>query len=67
MNEIDFFLSGRTGVYLKLLIVVSTLLGLVQIAFQILLIVLGNNFVEKCEFLEILLRHVGLVRLDELE
>lgn len=58
---------GHTGVYLKLLIVVSTLLGLAQIAFQVLLAVLGNDFVAKCEFLEILLRHVGLVRLDELE
>lgn len=67
MNEIDFCLAGHTGVYLKLLISVSTLLCLVQIAFQILLAVLGNDFVEKCEFLEILLRHVGLVRLDALE
>lgn len=58
---------GHTGVFLKLLIFVSTLLGLAQIAFQVLLAVLGNDFVAKCEFLEILLRHVGLVRLDELE
>jgi len=59
--------KGHTGYYLKLLIFVSVLLVLAQIAFQILLTVLGNDFIAKCEFLEILLRHVGLVRLDELE
>lgn len=63
----SIFDSGHTGYYLKLLIFVSVLLVLAQIAFQILLAVLGNEFVAKCEFLEILLRHVGLVRLDELK
>lgn len=52
---------------MKLLIFVSTLLCLAHIAFQILLAVVGNDFIAKCEFLEILLRHVGLVRLDELD
>lgn len=52
---------------MKLLIFVSTLLCLAQIAFQILLAVVGNDFIAKCEFLEVLLRHVGLVRLDELD
>lgn len=28
---------------------------------------MGNDFIAKCEFLEVLLRHVGLVRLDELD
>lgn len=60
-------LSGHTGYYLKLLIFVSTVLCLLQMAFQILLAVLGNDFVSHCEFLETLLRHVGLVRLDELD
>lgn len=66
-NNSTLFLSGHTGYYLKLLIFVSTVLCLLQIAFQILLAVLGNDFVKHCEFLETLLRHVGLVRLDELD
>jgi hypothetical protein len=58
---------GRTGFYLALLIFVSVLLCLAQIAFQIFLAVVGNDIIAKCEFLEILLRHVGLVRLDALD
>jgi hypothetical protein len=63
----SMFHAGHTGYYLKLLIFVSVLLCLAQAAFQILLAVLGNDFVAKCEFLELLLRHVGFVRFDELE
>jgi piezo-type mechanosensitive ion channel component 1/2 len=62
-----FTFAGHTGFYLSLLIFVSVLLCLAQSAFQIFLAVVGNEFVQKCEFLEILLRHVGLVRLDELD
>lgn len=29
--------------------------------------VVGNDIIEKCEFLEILLRHVGFVRVDNLD
>jgi hypothetical protein len=58
---------GRTGFYLALLIFVSILLCLVQVAFQIFLAVVGNDIIEKCELLEIILRHVGLVRLDDLD
>lgn len=52
---------------MTLFIVVSVLLCLTQSAFHIFLAVVGNDFIEKCEFLEILLRHVGLVRLDKLD
>lgn len=58
---------GHTGIYLALLISVSVLLCLAQIGFQVFLAVVGNDVIQKCEFLEILLRHVGLVRLDELD
>lgn len=58
---------GHTGIYLVLLISVSVLLCLAQIGFQIFLAVVGNGIIQKCEFLEILLRHIGLVRLDELD
>ncbi|CAO1375472.1 unnamed protein product [Diamesa hyperborea] len=59
--------KGHTGYYLKILLFFSVILCLVQVAFQILLVVLGNDLVQKCEFLELLLRHVGLVRLDNLD
>ncbi|CAO1304226.1 unnamed protein product [Diamesa serratosioi] len=59
--------KGHTGYYLKILLFFSVILCLVQISFQILLAVLGNDLVQKCEFLELLLRHVGLVRLDNLD
>jgi hypothetical protein len=40
----------------------------VQSAFQIFLAVVdAKELIQKCEFLEILLRHVGLVKLDELD
>lgn len=58
---------GHTGYFLKIQLFFSVILCLVQVAFQILLAVLGNNLIQKCEFLELLLRHVGLVRLDNLE
>lgn len=57
---------GRTGFYLALLTLVSVLLCLTQIAFQVFLAIAGNEIIPKCEFLEILLRHIGLVRLDNL-
>lgn len=67
MFKLSLVYLGHTGIYLVLLIVVSVLLCLSQIAFQVFLAVVGNDFIKKCEFLEILLRHVGLVRLDELD
>lgn len=66
-NRYRVHTTGHTGYYLKLLIFVSFCLSAVQIAFQVLLAVLGNDLITKCEFLEILLRHVGVVRLDSLE
>lgn len=60
-------MTGHTGYYLKLLIFVSFVLCSLQIAFQVLLAVLGNELIVKCDFIEILLRHVGVVRLDDLE
>ncbi|CAH1708045.1 unnamed protein product [Chironomus riparius] len=60
-------IKGHTGIYLALLISVSVLLCLAQIGFQIFLAIVGNDIIAKCEFLEILLRHVGFVRLDDLD
>ena len=67
MTSIFFLNLGHTGIYLALLISVSVLLCLAQIGFQIFLAVVGNDIIAKCEFLEILLRHVGFVRLDDLD
>lgn len=66
-NFIHLYRSGHTGFYLSLFVFVSTLLCLVQGGFQIFLAVVGNDFIKKCELLEKILRHVGVVRLDELD
>lgn len=60
-------LKERTGFFLKILIAFSVLLCSIQIAFQIVLAALENNFLPSCRFLEILFRHIGLVRLDDLD
>ncbi|XP_063932118.1 piezo-type mechanosensitive ion channel component isoform X3 [Zophobas morio] len=60
---------GSTGLYLKFLIATSILTFIAQLAFQIVLLSMppyGHIF-SKCEFLEIVLRHVGLVRLDDMD
>lgn len=62
----NYLLAGHTGFYLSLLLFTSVLLCLAQSGFQIFLAVVGNDFIQKCQFLEILLRHVGVVRLDDL-
>lgn len=63
-----FFLeSGFLRHYAKLLVLVSIVLCLVQIVFQIIVASLGNDLVTHCGSTELLLRHVGLVRLDNLD
>lgn len=61
-------MAGHTGIYLKILIAVCLLTALSQLSFQIVLLALSpyGNFLENCEFLEKVLRHVGLVRLDKI-
>jgi hypothetical protein len=60
-------IKGRTGLFLKILIGITVLLCLIQIAFQIVLVVIGDDFLPKCEFLELLFRHIGLIRLDDID
>lgn len=67
LQQLTLYHTGGPGVFYKLLILVSIITFLLQAAFQIYLAVVGNATIIKCEFLEILLRHVGFVRLDELE
>lgn len=46
------------------LIGVTLLLVLLQIAFQIVLGVIGSDFLQQCEFIEYLFRHVGFIKLE---
>lgn len=58
------FFSGHTGYFLASFIGISLLLVLLQIAFQIVVGVIGSDFLEHCEFLEKLFRHLGFIKLS---
>ncbi|XP_048520924.1 piezo-type mechanosensitive ion channel component isoform X8 [Dendroctonus ponderosae] len=64
----DATMKGHTGIYLKILIVITTLTTLAQLGFQIALFAMlpYAHFLKDCEFLEKLLRHVGFVRLNNI-
>ncbi|XP_050309997.1 piezo-type mechanosensitive ion channel component isoform X2 [Anthonomus grandis grandis] len=64
----DLTMKGHTGIFLKILIAVSTLTTLGQLSFQITLFAMPPyaHFLKDCEFLEKLLRHVGFVRLNHI-
>lgn len=47
-------------------IAISTIIVLLQVAFQIVLASEGKGFLQACEFLEILFRHIGMIRLNNL-
>ncbi|XP_016841730.1 piezo-type mechanosensitive ion channel component isoform X3 [Nasonia vitripennis] len=59
-------MNGHTGRYLKASIGLSLIVSLVQLTFHIVLLALPpyGHFLQNCEFVETLLRHIGLVRLD---
>nr|UEE08537.1 putative piezo-like channel protein [Astacus leptodactylus] len=59
-------MRGHTGRYLKAVVGLSVVNFLLQFIFQIVLLSLPpyGYFLRECEFLEKLLRHLGLVRLD---
>ncbi|XP_055643566.1 piezo-type mechanosensitive ion channel component isoform X1 [Toxorhynchites rutilus septentrionalis] len=59
-------IKGSTGIYFKIYITISILLLVGQIAFQIVFIVLGYQLIDSCQFLELLLRHIGLVKFEDL-
>ncbi|XP_053696010.1 piezo-type mechanosensitive ion channel component isoform X3 [Sabethes cyaneus] len=60
-------IKGSTGIYFKIYIALSILLLVGQITFQIVFIVLGYELIESCQFLELLLRHIGLVKFEDLD
>ncbi|XP_044750779.1 piezo-type mechanosensitive ion channel component isoform X3 [Coccinella septempunctata] len=61
-------MSGHTGIYLKIMMVVSILTSLTQAAFQIYVVSDPpyGHLLESCDLLERILRTIGLVRLDHL-
>ncbi|KAL3280583.1 hypothetical protein HHI36_003816 [Cryptolaemus montrouzieri] len=61
-------MAGHTGIYLKIMIVISVLTSLVQAAFQIFLVADPPyaHMLQDCDLLEKILRTVGLVKLEAL-
>ncbi|KAK3878310.1 hypothetical protein Pcinc_017051 [Petrolisthes cinctipes] len=59
-------MRGHTGRFLKAVVGISVVNFLLQFTFQIVLLSLPPYayFLQQCDFLEKLLRHLGLVRLD---
>ncbi|XP_065351549.1 piezo-type mechanosensitive ion channel component-like isoform X6 [Cloeon dipterum] len=61
-------MKGHTGRYLKAVIGLSLLNVIAQVAFQVLLLAMPPyaHFLTNCEWLEVLLRALGLVRFDDI-
>ncbi|XP_046586932.1 piezo-type mechanosensitive ion channel component isoform X2 [Neodiprion lecontei] len=59
-------MNGHTGRYLIIAMGLCFLTAVIQITFQFVLLALQpyGHFLKDCEFLETILRHFGLVRLD---
>lgn len=60
-------IKRQTGYYFSASIALTVLILLLQIAFQIVLIALGEEFLQKCEFLEILFRHIGMIKFNRMQ
>ncbi|XP_015127425.1 piezo-type mechanosensitive ion channel component isoform X5 [Diachasma alloeum] len=61
-------MKSTTGRYLKSCMALSSITALAQLGFHIVLVAVPsiyNEFTENCSFLEMLFRHIGLVRMDE--
>ncbi|XP_046824974.1 piezo-type mechanosensitive ion channel component isoform X4 [Vespa crabro] len=59
-------MSGHTGLYLKASICLSFLVAITQLTFHIVLLAMPpyGYFLQDCQFMEKLFRHIGLVKLD---
>ncbi|XP_043265377.1 piezo-type mechanosensitive ion channel component [Colletes gigas] len=59
-------MHGHTGLYLKTCIGLSFLTAISQFTFHLVLLALPTygHFLLNCQFLEVLFRHIGFVRLD---
>ncbi|XP_018574920.1 piezo-type mechanosensitive ion channel component isoform X3 [Anoplophora glabripennis] len=62
-------MSGHTGIFLKILIVITSLTALGQVIFQIVLVAKPPyaEFLENDVLLEKILRHVGFIRLNNVD
>lgn len=58
-------IRGHAGYFFKAAIAVNTIIVLLQIAFQIVLVSENQDFLQSCEFLEILFRHIGMIRFND--
>lgn len=59
-------IRAHTGYYFKLVIAITSIVVLLQIAFQLVLVFEGSDFLKSCEFLEILFRHIGMIKLNNI-
>lgn len=59
--------GGKTATYFYALIAVTTILVLLEIAFQIVIASIGTDFIEHCKLLDYLFRHLGFVDYKSLE
>lgn len=59
-------IRGHTGYFYKLAIAITSIIILLQIAFQIVLLAEGSQFLKSCEFLELLFRHIGMIKLNDI-
>ncbi|XP_043493596.1 piezo-type mechanosensitive ion channel component isoform X2 [Polistes fuscatus] len=59
-------MSGHTGLYLKATICLCFLVAITQLTFHIVLLAMPpyGYFLQDCQFMEELFRHIGLVKLD---
>lgn len=58
-------LRGHTAYFYKTAIAITSIILVSQIAFQIVLLAEGSQFLKSCEFLELLFRHIGMIKLND--
>lgn len=56
-----YFSGGQTATYFYALIAVTSILTALEIAFQIVIASIGTDFIEQCELLDYLFRHLGFI------
>lgn len=60
-------IKRQTGYYFSAAIALTVLILLLQIAFQVVLVALGEEFLQQCEFLETLFRHIGMIKFNRMQ
>lgn len=59
-------IRGHAGYYFKLVIAITSIIVLLQIAFQVVLLAEDSEFLKSCEFREMLFRHIGMIKVSKL-